>query len=230
MALYAIADTHLSLGVDKPMDVFGGWSNYVQRLEENWRTHISAEDTVVIAGDVSWAMHLEDTLADFRFLNALPGRKLIMKGNHDYWWSTKKKMDDFFAQHQLDTLHILFNNAYRCGGLCVCGTKGWPCDTTPQEDEARILARELGRLGQSLRAAEALGGEPVVFLHYPPYGANMASTAFYDALQQAGVRRCYYGHLHAQAVRRAFNGRAGGVAFRLISADGVQFHPVLVEE
>ena len=125
MSLFAIADLHLSLGEDKPMDVFFGWNDYVQRLEENWRRLVTEDDTVVIAGDISWAMKLEETLTDFRFIDSLPGKKLLLKGNHDYWWSTKRKTDMFLQEHHLDSMQILFNNAYRVGDYAVCGTRGW---------------------------------------------------------------------------------------------------------
>ncbi|MBR3289211.1 MAG: metallophosphoesterase, partial [Clostridia bacterium] len=135
MSLYAIADLHLSLGTDKPMDVFPGWDGYVSRLTENWRRLVSDEDTVVIAGDVSWGMSLEASKADFAFLNALPGRKLILKGNHDYWWNTRRKMDAFFADNGFDTLRIVHNDAVAVEDrIAVCGSRGWFFDAEAEED------------------------------------------------------------------------------------------------
>ncbi len=231
MALYAIADTHLSLGgADKPMDVFGGWAHYVERLEKNWRAIVGPEDTVVIAGDISWAMKLEDTAADFRFLDSLPGEKILLKGNHDYWWSTRAKTERYLQEQGFTTLKILFNNSYYRCGVHICGAKGWPADTDIRSDE-KLALRELGRLRASLETPETdTQGERIVFLHYPPYAVQAASSIMHDCLVEAGVRRCYYGHLHAAAVHRAFNAEADGVSYRLISADSLRFCPVLVQK
>ena len=141
MALYAIADLHLSLGTDKPMDVFRGWENYVSRLEQNWRALVTEDDTVVIAGDISWGMRLEETERDFTFLNSLPGKKLLLKGNHDYWWSTRNKIETYFAEHGFDTLELVFNSAARVGDITVCGTRGWLYNAETAEDR-KIVARE----------------------------------------------------------------------------------------
>ena len=177
MALYVIADLHLSLGADKPMDVFPGWKDYVQRLEKNWTALVKPEDTVVVAGDISWAMRLEDAAADFAFLNGLPGEKLLLKGNHDYWWSTRSKIDAFFQEQGFSTLRILHNCAYRVGDVAVCGTRGWLYNSETAEDK-KIVAREAGRLLASLAEGEKLGGEPMVFLHYPPV---------YDSMECGGI-------------------------------------------
>ncbi|MFR4572178.1 MAG: metallophosphoesterase, partial [Hominenteromicrobium sp.] len=157
MALYAIADLHLSLGTDKPMDVFRGWENYVERLEKNWRALVTEEDTVVIAGDISWGMRLEETGKDFAFIESLPGKKLLLKGNHDYWWSTRNKIETFFAQKGFKTMQLVFNSAERVGDITVCGTRGWLYNAETAEDK-KIVARENGRLIASLNAAKALGG------------------------------------------------------------------------
>ena len=166
MALFVTADIHLSLGTDKPMDIFRGWQDYMLRIENNWRRLITDDDTVVIAGDISWAMKLENTDADFSFLHSLPGKKIIIKGNHDYWWNTKKKMDEYIAAKDFSSISILFNNAYAFGNYAICGTRGWSYDC-PQSEQT-VLLRECGRLRASLDAGKALGLEPIVFLHYPP--------------------------------------------------------------
>ena len=145
MSLFAIADTHLSLSADKPMDIFEGWSDYQSRLEKNWRAVVADGDTVVIPGDVSWAMGIEKAAADFAFLNGLPGRKIIMKGNHDYWWTTMRKMEKFLSENGFDTISILHNNAYRVGDIAVCGTRGWFFDAE-QDADKKVLLREAGRL------------------------------------------------------------------------------------
>ena len=228
MSLFVIGDLHLSLGEDKPMDVFSGWNDYVQRLENNWRRLITDDDTVVIAGDISWAMKLEETLTDFRFIHSLPGKKLLLKGNHDYWWATKKKMDEFISVNHLDSLSILFNNAFRVGEYAVCGTRGWFLENEAPED-IKVLNREVGRLKMSLEQAKKLGGEPVVFLHYPPYYRGLECSAMMDVLLAYGVKKCYYGHIHGKKnFRLAFEGEYRGINFRLISGDKVEFVPVLV--
>lgn len=228
MGLFVIADLHLSLGSDKPMDVFPGWADYVSRLEKNWRAVVGPEDTVVIAGDISWAMRLEETLADFTFLHSLPGTKLLLKGNHDYWWTTRNKMDVFLAQHGLDSLKILHNCAYRVGDRAICGTRGWLYNAATQEDQ-KIVAREAGRLLASLTEAEKLGGELTAFLHYPPYYDGMACQELLDLMAAHGIRECWFGHIHGQqAARKALAGEVQGIRLRLVSCDFVGFRPVLI--
>ena len=228
MALYVIADLHLSLGADKPMDVFPGWKDYVQRLEKNWTALVKPEDTVVVAGDISWAMKLEEAAADFAFLNGLPGQKLLLKGNHDYWWSTRSKIDAFFQEQGFSTLHILHNCAYRVGDVAVCGTRGWLYNSETAEDK-KIVAREAGRLLASLAEGEKLGGEPMVFLHYPPVYDSMECGGILDILEERRISHCYFGHIHGQyAARKALVGEYRGVRMHLISCDFVNFTPVLV--
>ena len=226
MALYAIADTHLSLSVDKPMDIFRGWTDHMQRLESHWRQLVKDEDTVVIAGDISWGMSMEQALADFQFLQSLPGRKLIFKGNHDYWWCTRRKMDVFFEQHGLDTLRIVHNDAVEVDGVAaVCGTRGWFYDDG-EPDNAKILAREAGRLSASILAAKKTGLTPVVFLHYPPLFDGRVCNELIDVLKEQQIDRCYYGHVHGAGIRQAFQGDFEGINFRLISGDSLEFCPL----
>ncbi len=228
MALFVIADLHLSLGTDKPMDVFKGWEGYVSRLEKNWRSVVDPEDTVVIAGDISWAMNLEDSLADFSFIHSLPGTKLLMKGNHDYWWTTRSKIDSFFAEHGLFTLKILHNCSYRVGDRALCGTRGWLYNSETAEDK-KIVNREAGRLLASIQEARKLGGELTAFLHYPPVYDGMECQELLDILVENGVKECYFGHIHGQyAARKALVGEYKGVRMRLISCDFVNFCPVLI--
>ena len=228
MSLFALGDLHLSLGEDKPMDVFAGWNDYVQRLEENWKRLVTDEDTVVLAGDISWGMKLEETLTDFRFIDRLPGKKLLLKGNHDYWWSTKRKMDAYLQENGLASMQILFNNAYRVGEYAVCGTRGWFLENDTPED-VKVLNREVGRLKLSLEEALKLQSEPVVFLHYPPYYRGVECPEIMDVLLEYGIKKCYYGHIHGKKnFRLAFEGVYKGVDFRLISCDKVGFMPVLV--
>ncbi len=225
MALYAIGDTHLSLDGSKPMTIFSGWDAYVERLEKNWRNLVSDEDTVVIPGDISWAMSLEQAAADFAFLHRLPGRKLILKGNHDYWWCTRRKMDAFLADNGFTSLRIVHNDAVEVDGrMAVCGTRGWFFDAEEDADR-KVLNREAGRLRTSIHAAKATGLEPVVFLHYPPVYAGQTCPELIAVLREEGIRRCYYGHIHSHGIRHAFNGEMDGICYRLISADALGFCP-----
>lgn len=229
MALFAIGDTHLSLSTGKTMNVFNGWTDYEKRLENNWRRLVREDDTVVIAGDVSWCMDMEQGTADFEFLDSLPGHKLLMKGNHDYWWSTKKKADEYFERHGFSTLDILFNNAYAVGNIAVCGTRGWFFDAESDADK-KIVLREAGRLRLSIEQAKATGLEPVVFLHYPPLNQSHKCNEIYDVLLEEGIKRCFYAHLHSYSHSTAFIGESDGIVFSLISSDFLGFCPKHIHE
>ncbi|WP_444640500.1 metallophosphoesterase [Caproiciproducens sp. R1] len=229
MSLFAIADLHLSLGCDKPMDVFEGWRDYTVRLEKNWRAVVGEDDTVVVAGDISWAMKLEETVKDFEFIHSLPGRKLFLKGNHDYWWATKKKIDDFLKVHGLDSISIIHNNAVAVGDIAVCGTRGWLYNSETAED-IKIVNREAGRLNTSINEAERMGIKPVVFLHYPPVYDGAECKEILDVLKSHGITECYFGHIHGnQAARRAITGVYDGIKMHLISCDYLKFIPVPVK-
>jgi uncharacterized protein len=228
MSLFAIADLHLSFGCDKPMDVFEGWQNYTARLEKNWRAVVKEEDTVVIAGDISWAMKLEDTAKDFSFIHSLPGQKLILKGNHDYWWSTKKKIDEFLSSQDFNTIQIIHNSAVVVGKVAACGTRGWLYNSQTDED-IKIVNREVGRLNASIDDAQRQDAEPIVFLHYPPVYDGAECKEILDVLKKRGIRQCYFGHIHGgQAARRAVTGDYDGIKMHLISCDYSNFTPVLV--
>lgn len=228
MSLFAIADLHLSLGEDKPMDIFSGWDDYVNRLESNWKRLVTDNDTVVIAGDISWAMKLEETYEDFKFINDLPGKKIFLKGNHDYWWGTKSKIDSFLSEKELNNIAILFNNTYTCDGFAVCGTRGWFLENDTEQD-IKVLNREVGRLAMSIEAAIKTDKEPIVFLHYPPYYNGIECKEIIDVLLKYNIKKCYYGHIHGRSnFRFAFEGEYKGIDFRLISCDKVGFMPVLV--
>ena len=226
MSLFAIADLHLSLGTDKPMDIFGGWSDYVTKLETNWQNKVRPEDTVVIPGDISWGMNFEQSKKDFEFINKLNGRKIISKGNHDYWWNTKRKMDLYLQENHFDTLQILHNQAIPYGDVALCGSRGWFFEDTPEAQDEKVLAREVGRIRMSLEAAG--DREKIVFLHYPPVTTGNACAPIVELLQQYGVQKCYYGHLHGAAARFAFEGEYQGIDFRLISADHLAFTPLFI--
>ena len=227
MSIFAIGDTHLSLGTDKPMDIFGGWQDYVSRLEKNWKKIVDPEDTVVIPGDISWALNLPDTKADFEFLNSLPGTKIISKGNHDYWWSTKKKMDEFFSENGFDTLKILHNNAYAVEGIAICGTRGWFFDDNTAEVD-KVINRECGRLRASIAAAKETGLPPVVFLHYPPITRDRVCEPIMQVLMDEKIERCYFAHLHGMSINYAFTEAYEGINFSLVSSDSLGFCPKLI--
>ena len=223
MAIFAIGDLHLSLGTDKPMDVFPGWEVYLPKLERSWRALVAPEDTVVLAGDTSWAMNLPDTRADFSFLQGLPGQKWLLKGNHDYWWTTARKMQNFLQENGFDSLHILHNNACVVQGTALCGTRGWPFDDVAAQGE-KLMAREAGRLRMSLQAGQA-AEQRIAFLHYPPVYPGASAQEIVDVLQECGVTECYYGHLHGRSIRFAVQGEMEGIRYKLISADSLGFCP-----
>lgn len=227
MSLYAIADLHLSLSSGKPMNIFPGWDNHVERLEKNWQATVSPDDTVVVPGDISWAINFEEAKADFDFINRLNGHKVIMKGNHDYWWNSMAKMNRFLDENGFDTITIVHNNYYPYGEYGICGTRGWIKDTEEPAD-AKVLAREAGRLEASIKAALADGKKPIVFLHYPPIFANDYNREILDVLFRYDIKNCYYGHLHGNAHRYAVCGEVDGINYQLIAGDFVQFCPKLI--
>lgn len=221
MALYTIGDLHLSLGGSKPMDIFGDkWANHVERLRESF-SHLTADDVTVLAGDLSWGISLEESLPDFQFIDALPGRKIILKGNHDYWWGTASKMKAFFREKGITTLDFLHNNCQFYGDYAICGTRGWFLDEEGKAHDAKMLNREVLRLETSLRAAGER--EKLCFLHYPPLYQGYECPQILALLEQYRVKLCCYGHLHGPTIRRRVEGRRGGVDYALISADAMGF-------
>ena len=224
MALYAIGDLHLCLGAPKPMDVFGGaWVGYMDKLKEGLSV-IGPEDTTVLLGDLSWALDLESAKADFGWINAIPGKKIILKGNHDYWWSTAAKFQKFCAENGFENLFLLNNNCYFYEGFAICGTRGWffEEERSGAHDE-KVFKRELIRLEASLKAA---GDAPkLVFLHYPPRYRGYTCPEILELLSKYEVRRCFYGHLHGGSHKLAMEGLWDEVEFRLVSADYTGFRP-----
>jgi hypothetical protein len=227
MSLFAIADTHLSFGTNKPMDMFNGWNDYTQRLLTNWNNIVSNDDTVVIAGDISWAMNFEELKADFEFINNLNGTKLISKGNHDYWWNTVTKMNKFIEDNNYNSIKILHNNSYNVNDISICGSRGWLFESEEEHDE-KILNRELQRLKISLDSAEC--DEKIVFLHYPPVTTNVVCDEIIALLKQYGIKKCFYGHLHGMAAKFAVDGDYNGIDFKLISCDRLGFVPKLIKK
>ena len=226
MSVYAIGDLHLSLDADKEMNIFAGWQDYVPRLEENWRRLIKPEDTVILAGDISWALKIEDAEKDFRFLESLPGEKYLMKGNHDYWWTTVSRMQRFLEAWGLKSIHFLHNNAVAVEGAALCGSRGWMFEEGDHPD-GTITAREAGRIRRSLEDAPP-EAEKILFLHYPPVFGQQVIPEFFDLMKEFGVKQCFYGHLHGSAIPMAFQGEYFGVDCRLISADYLKFCPIKI--
>lgn len=228
MALYVLGDPHLSFRSQKPMDIFGGaWNGYVDKLREGLSI-LREEDTTVLAGDISWGMSLEESTEDFAFLDAFPGRKLIVKGNHDYWWTTANKTYRFWEEHGFKTLNLLHNNCYEYGGYALCGTRGWFLDEDKNGHNQKVFNRELLRLETSLKAA---GEKPkLVFLHYPPLYQGYSCPEILNLLEQYQVRACYYGHLHGGSHRLALEGMHGSVDYHLVAGDYLGFHPLKICE
>lgn len=227
MALYAIGDLHLCLGAPKPMDVFGGaWVGYMEKLKSGLSS-IGPEDTTVLLGDLSWALSLKEASKDFAWIDQIPGRKIILKGNHDYWWSTVKKFDQFCEANGFSNQFILNNNHYEYGDWAICGTRGWFFEEERSgEHDEKIFKRELMRLEASLKSA----GEKrkLVFLHYPPKYKGYECPEILELLKAYDVRRCFYGHLHGASHGLAMEGVWDGIDFRLVSADRLDFKPYLV--
>lgn len=224
MALYAIGDLHLSLSSNKPMDVFGeGWKDYVRRIREGF-SQLNDEDVTVLCGDLSWGMSLEESLEDFRFIDALPGRKILLKGNHDYWWNTVSKMERFLKEHELTTISFLYNNCLTYGDKAICGTRGWFYELDNQgTHNEKMLLREAGRLETSLKLAGER--EILCFLHYPPLYQGYECPEILRLLREYRVKACYYGHLHGASHRRRIEGERGGTDFSLVAADYLRFVP-----
>ena len=228
MSLFAIGDLHLAISVkNKSMNIFCGWENYMELLEKNWKALISDDDMTVVAGDISWAMKMNDAYEDFKWIESMPGKKIILKGNHDYWWASKKKMDDTLASWGFNSIQILHNNCYFYENYAVCGTRGW-VNMPGEPADAKVLAREAARLSASLEMAEKANSEPLVFLHYPPVYGNNCNFDILDVMYKHNVKSCWYGHLHGPSIKYAVNGERDGINFRLISSDYLQFKPVKI--
>ena len=229
MALYALGDLHLAYGVHKPMDVFGGrWEGYQEKLRDGLSV-LQEGDTLVIPGDFCWALDLEQARADFAFLHGFPGRKLLVKGNHDYWWNTAAKFSRFCQDNGFDDLHLLHNTCYFYGELALCGTRGWFFEEEQEgSHDEKVFRRELIRLEASLKAAG--NHEKYCFLHYPPRYRGYTCPEILALLQQYDVKLCCYGHLHGDSHKLALEGFSGGTEFRLVAADFVNFRPVKLAE
>ena len=238
MAIWVIADLHLSFGAPKPMDRFGSrWENHAEKLRDRWEAIVRKGDTVVVPGDISWADTIEEAESDFAFLDALPGRKLLGKGNHDYWWTSAAKMKRFFAEHGFSSMDFLYNNAHCAEGHVLAGSRGWFLDERQQTvipaDYDKLVNRETERLSLSLAAAEKLresegiAAPPLVFFHFPPVFGDFCLTPLVDLMVSHGVKECWYGHIHGQYSMPPYADRMG-IRFHNAAADYLNFTPLPV--
>jgi len=223
--LFALADTHLSLFKEKPMSIFGDvWLEHHKKIEENWKSIVYENDTVLIPGDISWGMTMEEAMTDLEFLDSLPGNKIILKGNHDYWWGSVSKLNSMFK-----TMKFLQNDFYVWEDWAICGSRGWmlPTDTKFEEADKKIYNREQKRYELSLESAVKKGHNNIIFMsHYPPLYTMCMETDFTAILEKYGVKKAVYGHLHGEdSFESAFQGEKNGVEYILVSADYMNFMP-----
>lgn len=230
MSIFAISDLHLSLSADKPMDVFGpSWHGYMDRIKENWKCTVKDNDTVLIPGDISWAMRITDAKEDFLFLDSLPGKKIIGKGNHDYWWSSLKKITEVFDLWSVSSIDILHNNSYEVDDFVICGSRGWKNPDSPDanEQDRKIYARELNRLAISLESVSHKGKKIICGLHYPPFGPSGEESEITQILKKYEIHTCVYGHIHKNFEScGVVRGMANGIRYELISSDYLKFMPL----
>lgn len=222
MSLFTISDLHLSLSTDKTMDIFYGWKNYMERLTANWKRVVEENDTVVIPGDISWALKLEEAAEDFKYLDSLPGKKIILKGNHDLWWSTMKKLNVFFEENNIKTVQCVFNNSVEAEGVGICGSRGWFFDKP--EAEKKVILREAGRLEVSIADCEKKQLRPIVFIHYPPVYAESKCDEILDVLKKHNIKTVYHGHIHGSGLHKSVS-EYEGIGLKLVSCDCIDFTP-----
>lgn len=224
MVIYGLSDLHLSFDKDKPMDIFRGWDNCYERIEANWRRVVKPEDVVVLPGDLSWALKLSETKKDFEFLESLPGKKILLKGNHDLWWSTTKKITDFFEQENIRSVDIVFNSCAVFGDFAICGTRGW---IKEKESDNKIIAREASRLKTSLECAVSQNKIPIVFLHYPVVASDNVTREIIDVLKEFDIKQVYHGHIHG--VGSNYIKEFDTISFKLLSCDCIDFTPFPIQ-
>lgn len=230
MSIYTIGDLHLSFHENKPMSIFGkNWKGHEEKIKIDWIEKVKENDLVVIPGDFSWSTYLKDTEEDFVYLNKLPGKKLILKGNHDYWWTTLTSMRKFLQENNFENIDFIYNTAYEFENYIIAGTRGW--GQNEEGEDQKLLKREVARLELSLEEAIKLKQEKakeiIVFLHYPPIiSSNIIQnemSEFIKVMKKYEIERCYYGHLHSTSIREAVEGKHYGIDFKLVSADGLNF-------
>lgn len=225
MAIYTIADLHLSFNTNKPMDIFGlNWKNYEEKIKQDWQSKVKQEDTVILPGDFSWAMYLDETEKDFEFINNLPGKKILLKGNHDYWWTTVTSMRRYIKEKGFENIDFLYNNSYEFENKIIVGTRGWTI--SEEQEDIRLTKREIDRLELSIKDGISKYGEDkeiIAFLHYPPVTQKYMNTDYIKLMKKYNIKRCFYGHLHANSIQDAVEGTVDGVKLKLVSSDGLDF-------
>lgn len=230
MSIYTIGDLHLSFHENKPMSIFGeNWKGHEEKIKKDWIEKVTENDLVVLPGDFSWSTYLEDTYEDFSYLNSLPGKKILLKGNHDYWWGTLTSMRRFLEEYNFKNIDFVYNTAYEFENYIIAGTRGW--GQNEEGENKKLLKREVARLELSLEKAVKLNEnkekEILVFLHYPPITnsniINNEMSDFIKTMKKYNIKRCYYGHLHSNSIKEAIEGRYYGIDFKLVSADGLEF-------
>ncbi len=235
MAIYVIGDLHLSFSVNKPMDIFGNlWENHVEKVKQSWLQNVTETDTVLLPGDFSWATYLEDTYQDFLFLNHLPGRKILLKGNHDYWWTTITRMKQYLSCNGFENIEFLYNNAFLIEDKIIVGTRGW-INAFKSEENYKILKRENERLRLSIQKGIQEFGENremIALMHYPPFYKEPVPEEidFIKTMQAYPIKRCYYGHLHADAHKDAIEGNMHGITYQLVSSDYLKFQLLKIKK
>lgn len=243
MSLYIIGDLHLSFSKneeeeEKPMNIFGNkWDEHSEKIKKDWLEKVKPEDTVILAGDFSWATYLDDAFADFSYLNSLPGRKIMLKGNHDYWWTTITSMKNFLKDNNIKNVEFLYNNSFEIENRIIVGTRGWAL--TDSENAEKMINRETSRLELSIKSAIEQFGEKkeiICIMHYPPISKQkmkneyMYNSKFLDVMKQYNIKKCYYAHLHGKAHNEAIEGNVEGIEFKLISSDYLNFKLYEIKE
>lgn len=229
MAIFVIGDLHLSFGTDKPMDIFGkNWEEHDQKIKSNWISKVKPQDTVILPGDFSWGMYLEETYKDFEFLNSLPGNKIMLKGNHDYWWTTVTSMKRYLKENNFENIDFLYNNSFLIENKIIAGTRGWVTTGIKSDENYKILKREHDRLKLSIESGIKNFGEEkevIVFMHYPPFYKEEVPEEidFIKLMKKYNVKKCFYGHLHSDSHKEAIEGVVEGIEFKLISSDYLNF-------
>lgn len=224
MSIFAISDLHLSFGTDKPMNIFHGWENHTDRISANWKRLVKEDDTVILPGDFSWGLKIEETLPDFKFLESLPGKKIILKGNHDLWWSTVKKIREFWKANDINSVDLIFNSSISVEGFAIAGTRGWFYD---EKGTQKVKKREAGRLEASILAAKKTGLPILTFLHYPPIYNDCVSEEILEVLKAHNIKQVYCGHIHGAGFHNMVN-EYDGIKFTLISCDCIDFTPLFI--
>lgn len=229
MSIYTIGDLHLSFQENKPMSIFGeNWQKHEEKIAIDWKEKVKEEDTVILPGDFSWAMYLENTYEDFKYLNQLPGKKILLRGNHDYWWNTITKMKKYLEDNNFHNIDFLQNNSFEVEGNVIVGTRGWTI--SEDSEDRRLISREAIRLGLSIKDGIERFGEKkqfIAFMHYPPITIHQISknetTEFMEILKKYNIKKCMYGHLHSNSIKEAVEGFHDGINLKLVSADGLDF-------